>query len=124
MPRAVLLACPICDAVLAISSRRAEVSRRALRATAKGHLIEHELSESKAAIRKHAVAANAVEVIVSPEEHRRLPVDEWADRDAARVPDAGQFGSDGFGSGGRRSASDPAAETPTPRSASREEPSQ
>ncbi|MFC7325050.1 hypothetical protein ACFQMF_10725 [Halorubrum rutilum] len=123
MPRAVLLACPVCDAVLAIRSKRAEVSKRSLRATAKRHLIEHELIESKAAIRKHAVAANAVEVIVSPEEYQRLPVDEWTDRDAAGIPDDAVSGHE-FGSDGVGSSSDPAVETGSPRSASKEGPSQ
>lgn len=123
MPRAVLLACPVCDAVLAIRGERTEVSKESLRTTAKGHLTEHELTESKAAIRKHAMAANATELIVPPEEYRRLPVDEWRDRDAAGLSDDA-LGGHKFGSDGVGSSSDPAVETASPRSASREGPSQ
>ena len=131
MPRAVLLACPVCDAVLAIRGKRADVSKRSLRATARDHLVEHDLTEPKAAIRKHATAANAVEVIVSPEEYRRLPVDEWTDRDAAGLPDDamalrgdGAVGGREFGNDGVGSLPDRTTDTASPRSASREGPSQ
>jgi hypothetical protein len=123
MPRAVLLACPVCDAVLAIRGERTEVSKESLRTTAKGHLTEHELTESKAAIRKHAMAVNATELIVPPEEYRRLPVDEWRDRDAAGLSDDA-LGIGGVGSDGVGLPSDSEIETGSLRSASREGPSQ
>jgi hypothetical protein len=96
MPRAMLLARPIRHAVLAIRGKRCGISKRAMSATTESHLDGHELTESKAAIQKHSMAANAVEVIVSSDKYPLLPVGKSADCDAAWSPDVDAFGSDRF----------------------------
>jgi hypothetical protein len=87
MPRAVLLRCPICDAVRALEGSRDARSKPELRATAKAHLGDHLRDESQAAIRKHQAVDAAAEVIVpssadavgprlrSPDETVRLETD-------------------------------------------------
>jgi hypothetical protein len=84
-------------------------------ATTKSYLDEHELTESKAAIQKHSMAANDVEVIVSSDKYPQFPVGKSADRDAAWLPDVDAFGSDRFWV-----ATNSTIEIVLPRSASQE----
>ncbi|WP_050024740.1 hypothetical protein [Halorubrum saccharovorum] len=87
MPRAVLLRCPICDAVRALDGTRDARSKAELRATAKAHLRDHARDESPTAIRKHQTVETAAEIIVSADDIGRLPTDEWRNPGSAWLPE-------------------------------------
>lgn len=87
MPRAVLLQCPVCNSVRALEGNRDEYTGAKLRTIADTHLRDHLLDESTTAIRKHQIAAGAVEVIISAEEDERLPNAAWRERTDAGLPD-------------------------------------
>lgn len=87
MPRAVLLRCPVCDSLRAFEGSRDDYSTEELWATAKTHLRDHLLGESKTALRKHQTAAEADEIIVSAGDVGRLPTDEWRHPSDAWLPD-------------------------------------
>lgn len=95
MPRAVLLACPICDSVRAVEGRQTDYSKEDLFPTVKDHLRSHRITESKAAIRKHQIAEETVELIVQADEFENLPVGEWQDQTAARLPEGAVSGAGG-----------------------------
>ena len=107
MPRAVLLRCPICDAVRTLDGGRDARSKAELRETAKAHLGGHLRDESTAAIRKHQVAETATEIIVPTDDVDRLPSGEWRAPDAAWLPEG--VSSPAGGPGARFGSSDEAA---------------
>ncbi|KOX97685.1 MULTISPECIES: hypothetical protein [Halorubrum] len=98
MKPAVVLRCPICDAVRALGGRRNEYSKQKLSSQAETHLRGHDLDEPKVAIRKYGIVSDATEIVVPSESHRRLPTKEWTGRDDTWLPD-------GALSGGERSQS-------------------
>jgi len=87
MPSAVLLACPTCDSVRALEGSRNEYSKANLCATVKGHLRTHSFDETKAAIQKHQMADEAVELIVAPEYLGQLPTEAWRTRTTTWLPE-------------------------------------
>jgi hypothetical protein len=87
MQSAVFLRCPLCNAVHALEGRRREYSKRELYSFVKTHLRRHDLSEPKTAIRKYEIVADAVEIVVTSEDRRRLPTEEWTERDNTWLPD-------------------------------------
>ena len=95
MQSAVLLSCPICNAVHALEGRRNEYSKRDLYSHAKPHLRGHDLNEPKMAIRKYGVVSDATEIVIPSETRRRLPTDEWTERDDAWLPDGALSGGEG-----------------------------
>jgi len=94
MQSAVLLRCPLCDAVCALEGQRSEYSKKDLYSRAKIHLRDHGLDEPKMAIRKYGIATDTTEIVVSPERHRQLPISEWIARDDAWLPDGVLSGGD------------------------------
>lgn len=87
MTRAVLLRCPVCDAVRALDASDGDYQKERLFPVAKRHLRGHSLEESKAVIRKHQMADETRRLIVSADEFDRLPVDDWCERTAAWLPE-------------------------------------
>lgn len=87
MQTAVLLRCPICDSVHALEGQRSEYSKQDLYSSANTHLRSHDLNEPKTAIRKYGIVSDAVEIVVSLEDHHRLPIGEWKERDDTWLPD-------------------------------------
>lgn len=94
MQPAVLLRCPMCNAVHALAGRRSEYSKQDLYATAKVHLSDHNLNEPKTAIRKYGIMSDAVEIVVPSEDRRQLPIGEWKERDNTWLPDGVLSGED------------------------------
>lgn len=86
VPRAVLLKCPVCDALRALEGKRADRPRSDLYATAADHVRDHPVDETETAIQKHRVVARAVELVVSPDELDRLPTERWRDRGGSGIP--------------------------------------
>ncbi|MFB6250789.1 MAG: hypothetical protein ABEI27_03715 [Halobellus sp.] len=86
MPRVVLLNCPICEAVRAVTGTRWDLSEDQLRSTAKTHLLDHELNESKAAIHKYRVIEEAVELILPKDDVEELPEAAWRSPTAMGLP--------------------------------------
>lgn len=97
MPRAVLLRCPICDAVRALEGSRDARSKAELRATARAHLDDHLRDESQAAIRKHQTVDAATEVIVPADDLGRLPTDRWVEPGSAWLPEGVPSSADAVG---------------------------
>lgn len=97
MPRAVMLQCPICDSLLTFAGTKGDHSNKELQTRAKTHVSSHRLNESKAAIRKHQIAAEAEEIIVSAVDLDQLPTAEWQPLSETSLPDgitsAGTTGS-------------------------------
>jgi hypothetical protein len=87
MSRAVLLRCPVCNSARALEGNRDNYSNGELCATAHPHLRTHRLDESSTAIRKHQIANQAVELIVSPADLDRLPTAAWQKHTATWLPD-------------------------------------
>lgn len=96
MKSAVLLRCPICNAVRALEGRRSKYSKQDLYSHVKTHLRGHDLNEPKMAIRKYGIGSDATEIVVPSENHRQLPIEEWTERDDTWLTDGSL--SDGEGS--------------------------
>lgn len=94
MESAVLLRCPICNAVRALDGRRNEYSRQELYARVKRHLHDHDLNEPKMAIRKYGIVADATEIVIHSEDQQQLPIEEWTTRDDAWLPDGALSGGE------------------------------
>ncbi len=94
MQSAVLLRCPICTAVHALEGRRNEYSKQDLYSVVNTHLRGHNLNEPKMAIRKHGIVSDAIEIIISSENHHQLPIEEWKERDNTWLPDGALSGQD------------------------------
>ena len=107
MESAVLLTCPICNAVRALEGRRNEYSRQELYARVKSHLHDHDLNEPKMAIRKYGIVADATEIVVHSENQQQLPIEAWTTREEAWLPDGALFG-------GEESLSAPESSVETP----------
>lgn len=86
MPRVTLLRCPICDGVQALQGKQSSHSKADLYARTSSHLQKHRIDESKAAIRKYGIVADAVELIVSADDLDRLPIGEWQDKSDTWLP--------------------------------------
>ena len=95
MESAVLLRCPICNAVHALEGGRNEYSKRDLYSRAKTHLRGHDLNEPKMAIRKYGIVSDATEIVVPSEKYRQLPIEEWRERDDTWLPGGSLFGGEG-----------------------------
>lgn len=97
MPRAVVLQCHICNSSISFTGTKGDHSDEKLQARAKSHVSNHLLDESKAAILKHQIAAEAEEIIVSAVDLDRLPTAEWRPPSDTWLPDgitsAGATGS-------------------------------
>lgn len=87
MKRAVLLRCPICDSVQTLEGQKSRYAKDDLYKTAKNHLSAHNLGETKSAIRKCEIVSDAVEIVISSENHDRLPNEEWKQRNATWLPE-------------------------------------
>lgn len=94
MQSAVLLRCPMCNAVHVLEGRRSDYSKQDLYATAKTHLSAHNLNEPKTAIRKYGIMSDAVEIVVSSENRHQLPIGEWKKRDSTWLPNGVLSGED------------------------------
>lgn len=95
MESAVLLRCPICNAVRALEGRRSEYSKQDLYSRVKTHLRGHNHTEPKMAIRKYGIVSNATEIVVPSENHQQLPIEEWTERDDTWLPDGSLSGGEG-----------------------------
>ncbi|PAU82703.1 hypothetical protein CK500_13995 [Halorubrum salipaludis] len=111
MPRAVLLRCPVCDAVRALDGDRSDWPRGDLYATVESHVRDHSTDETKTAIRKHRAVAESTELVVSRTQLDRLPTERWRDREAATLPES--LPADAMPPA---AAESPSAETTGPRS--------
>ncbi|SDM94089.1 hypothetical protein SAMN05192554_11028 [Haloarchaeobius iranensis] len=78
----------MCGSAVALAGTIDNHSKEELRTKAKAHLAGHSLDESKAALRKHEVVAEAEEVIVSEANFDRLPTAEWRPPAETWLPDA------------------------------------
>lgn len=87
MPRAVILQCPICGSLTTFAGTKGDHSNEELQAKAKTHVSSHLLDESKVAIRKHQIAAEAEEVIVSAVDFDQFPTSEWQPPSDTWLPD-------------------------------------
>ena len=87
MQSAVLLRCPICNAVQALEGRRNEYAKQSIYHAAKTHVRNHNLNEPKTAIQKYGIMADAVEIVVSPDNYSRLPIREWKNREDTWLPE-------------------------------------
>ncbi|OYR51039.1 hypothetical protein DJ73_14640 [Halorubrum sp. Ea1] len=87
MQSAVLLRCPMCNAIHALEGQRNEYSKQDLYSRVKTHLRGHNLNEPKMAIRKYGIVSDAVEVVVSSENRHQLPIEAWQKRDDTWLPD-------------------------------------
>ena len=87
MRKSILLKCPICESVQTLEGQKSGYAKDDLYAVAKVHLSEHDLDETKAAIRKCEIVSDAVEILISPENHDRLPSGEWKQRDNTWLPE-------------------------------------
>lgn len=94
MPRALLIGCPVCDSVRALEGKRSGYSKSTLCATAREHLCDHNLTESKTAIRKHQLIAESVELLVTATEFDQLPIEEWQPHTATELPNKVFAGGD------------------------------
>jgi hypothetical protein len=94
MESAVLLRCPICNAVRALEGRRNEYSRQELYARVKSHLGDHDLDEPKMAIRKYGIVADATEIVIRSENQQQLPIEGWTTREDAWLPDGALSGGE------------------------------
>ena len=95
MESAVLLRCPICNAIRALEGRRSEYSKQDLYARVKPHLGSHDLNEPKMAIRKYGIISNATEIVIPSETNQQLPIEEWMERDDTWLPDGALSDGDG-----------------------------
>lgn len=77
MVRAVVLTCPRCDASYAVPERGASAAAANLRRLADEHLSTHDVRESRAALRKYAMAGRAEVHDVDADR-----VGEWVEADA------------------------------------------
>lgn len=87
MPRAVLLQCPICHSSTAFAGTKSDQSSEELQTRAKAHVSSHHIDESKAAIRKHQIVAEAAAVTVSAVDFDQLPTAEWQRPTETWLPD-------------------------------------
>lgn len=87
MRKAVPLRCPICDSVQTLDGQKSRYAKDDLYKTAKNHLSTHNLGESKSAIRKCEIISDAGEIVISSENHDRLPNEEWKQRNATWLPE-------------------------------------
>jgi len=87
MRNAVLLRCPLCDSVQTLEGQKSGYAKDDLYKTAKNHLSCHGLGETKSAIRKCEIVSDAVEIVISSENHERLPIGEWKQRNATWLPE-------------------------------------
>ena len=95
MESAVLLRCPICNAVRALEGRRNEYSKQDLYSHVKTHLRGHDLNEPKMGIRKYGIVSDATEIVIPSETHQQLPIEEWTERDDTWLPDGTPSGDEG-----------------------------
>ncbi|RLM63362.1 hypothetical protein DVK07_16245 [Halorubrum sp. Atlit-26R] len=95
MESAVILLCPICNAIHALEGRRNEYSKQELFSQVKTHLRGHDLNEPKMAIRKYGVVSDATEIVVPSKTRRQLPIKEWTERDDTWLPDGALSGGEG-----------------------------
>lgn len=93
MQHAVLLKCPICDAVQALEGRRREYSKEDLSLTSGAHLRDHDLDETKRAIQKCKIAVNSVEIVSHSDDHQ-IPMGEWKERTDTWLPEGALSGGD------------------------------
>lgn len=94
MQHAVLLRCPICNAVQALEGRRRDYSKEDLYLTAGAHLRDHDLNETKTAIRKCQITLDAVEIVSFSEDYHQLPIGEWKERANTWLPEGALSGGD------------------------------
>lgn len=87
MKSALVLKCPMCNAVHTLKGQRNEYSKQDLYAQAKTHLRNHDLNETKAAIRKNEIVYDATEIVISSEMYQQLPIKAWMEPDDAWLPD-------------------------------------
>ena len=94
MESAVLLRCPVCNAVRVLEGRRSEYSKQDLYARVKAHLRGHDLNEPKMAIRKCGIVSDATEIVIPSENYQQLPIEEWTERDDTWLPDGSLSGGE------------------------------
>ncbi len=95
MESAMVLSCPVCNAVHALEGRRSEYSKQDLYARVKPHLGRHDLNEPKMAIRKYEIISNATEIVIPSETTQQLPIEEWTKRDDTWLPDGALSSGEG-----------------------------
>ncbi len=95
MESAMVLSCPVCNAIRALEGRRSEYSKQDLYARVKPHLGRHDLNEPKMAIRKYGIVSDATEIVIPSGTHQRLPIEEWTERDDTWLPDGALSGGEG-----------------------------